>query len=121
MSTYNQLISEYIKVDNTAIKNIIIDLFVDSDYNSLPNFVEELVKLCGINSMNIMVVHGNRWDVYMSFSENNIFSEKEGMLELVKKPVSKIEAEHILANKVIALLDSVNFQEFKTQITNKTL
>ena len=72
MSAYNQIISDYIKIDNTAIKNIIIDLFVDSEYNSLPNFVESLVQKCGVTSMNLMVVHGNKWDVYMSFSDDNV-------------------------------------------------
>lgn len=119
MSTYNQTISEYIKADNTAIKNIIIDLFVDSDSNSLPNFLEKLVKNCGINSMNIMLVNANKWDVYMSFSEENIFSEKQGMHELAHKPVTRLEAEQILATKIMSLLDSADFQSFKEATTTK--
>jgi hypothetical protein len=116
MSAYNQIISDYIKIDNTAIKNIIIDLFVDSDYKSLPNFVESLVQKCGVSSMNLMVVHGNKWDVYMSFSADNVFSEKQGILELVQKPVTRLEAEKILANKVVHLLDTVDFHTFKTRL-----
>lgn len=116
MSTYNQIISDYIKIDNTAVKNIIIDLFVDSDYDSLPKFIENLVAKCGVNSMNIMVVHGNKWDVYMSFAADNIFNEKKGVLELVEKPVTREEAENILANKIINLLDLVDFYTFKTRI-----
>jgi hypothetical protein len=116
MSAYNKIISDYIKIDNTAVKNIIIDLFVDSDYCSLPNFVESLVQKCGVSSMNLMVVHGNKWDVYMSFSDDNVFSEKQGILELVQKPVTRLEAEEILANKVIHLLDTVDFHTFKTRL-----
>lgn len=116
MSTYNQLISDYIKIDNTAVKNIIIDLFVDSDCCSLPNFIENIVLKCGVTSMNIMVVHGNKWDVYMSFSADNIFSEKKGVLELVNKPVTRLEAEQVLANKVINLLETVDFQTFKMRL-----
>lgn len=116
MSAYNQIISDYIKIDNTAVKNIIIDLFVDSDYESLPKFVENVVKKCGVTSMNLMVVHGNKWDVYMSFSADNVFSEKQGVLELVCKPVTRTKAENILAHKVISLLDSVDFQTLTSRI-----
>ncbi len=116
MLDYNQIISDYIKIDNTAVKNIIIDLFVDSNYNSLPEFVENVVSKCGVTAMNIMVVHGDKWDVYMSFSSDNIFSENKGVLELVKKPVTRQEAENILANKVIHLLDTVDFLSFKTRL-----
>lgn len=116
MSTYNQIISDYIRIDNTAVKNIIIDLFVDSDYDSLSKFIENLVVKCGINSINLMVVHGDKWDVYMSFDSDNIFNENKGILELCKVPVTRKEAEEILANKMISLLEIVDFHSFKTRI-----
>lgn len=116
MTIYNQILTEYIKVDDTAVKNIIIDLYVDSDYNCLSNFIETIVAKCGLLSMNTMVVKGNKWDVYMSFSDDNIFSEQKGVLELVEKPVTKQEAETILANKLIQLLDTVSFYDFKSRI-----
>ncbi|MGB1269657.1 MAG: hypothetical protein ACPG45_07945 [Flavobacteriaceae bacterium] len=116
MLDYNQIISDYIRIDNTAVKNVIIDLFVDSDYNSLPNFLENVVSKCGVTAMNIMLVHGDKWDVYMNFSADNVFSEKQGILELVQKPVTRLEAENILANKVIHLLDTVDFHSFKMRL-----
>ncbi len=116
MKTYDQILIDYIKIDDTAVKNIIIDLFVDSENNSLSNFIETILTKCGISSINTMVVQGNKWDVYMSFTDNNIFYEQTGVLELVDKPVTKQEADRILANKLIQLLDTVNFYDFKSRI-----
>ncbi len=112
MTSFNNIISDYIKADDTAVKNAIIDLYVDSEYESLPLFVNEILEKCGINSINIMLVDGKKWDAYMSFTLENIFSEKEGILELVKKQGSKVLAGEKLANKLIELLDTVDFYTF---------
>jgi len=48
----------------------------------------------------------------MSFSEENIFLEKKGMLEIIKAPNTKLDAEIILADKLIGLLDTVDFYSF---------
>lgn len=112
MTTYNKIISDYIKVDDTAVKNAIIDLFVDSKSESLPKFMEDLLIKCGLVSINIMLVDGKNWDAYMSFNEENIFLEKKGMLEIIKAPNTKLDAEIILADKLIALLDRVDFYTF---------
>lgn len=68
-----------------------------------------------------MLVNANKWDVYMSFSEENIFSEQKGMHELVHVPVTKQEADTVLANKVISLLEATDFQVFKDIVTKKAL
>jgi len=112
MITYNKIISDYIKVDDTAVKNAIIDLFVDSKNASLPNFMDDLLMKCGLISINIMLVEGKKWDAYMSFNEENIFLEKKGMQELIKAPNSKLDAEKLLASKLIELLDTVDFYSF---------
>lgn len=112
MTSFNNIISDYIKADDTAVKNAIIDLFVDSECDSFPNFVNEILEKCGINSINIMLVDGKKWDAYMSFSDENIFASKVGILELVKNQDSKVLAREKLANKVIELLDTVDFYTF---------
>ena len=112
MTSFNNIISDYIKADDTAVKNAIIDLYVDSECESLHLFVNEILEKCGINSINIMLVDGKKWDAYMSFSEENIFSSEKGILELVKKQGSKVLAGEKLANKIIELLDTVDFYTF---------
>lgn len=112
MTSFNNIISDYIKADDTAVKNAIIDLFVDSECDSFSKFVNEILEKCGINSINIMLVDGKKWDAYMSFSDENIFSSKVGILELVKNQDSKVIAREKLANKVIELLDTVDFYTF---------
>ena len=112
MTSFNNIISDYIKADDTAVKNAIIDLFVDSECDSFAKFVNEILEKCGINSINIMLVDGKKWDAYMSFSYENIFSSKVGILELVKNQDSKVLAREKLANKVIELLDTVDFYTF---------
>lgn len=120
MTTYNKIISDYIKVDDTAVKNAIIDLFVDSKSDSLPIFMNDLLMKCGLISINIMLVEGKKWDAYMSFNEENIFQEKKGMLEIIKAPNSKLDAEKLLAEKLIKLLDSVDFYSFIKRIKQET-
>lgn len=116
MTTYNKIITDYIKIDDTAVKNAIIDLFVDSNSNSLPMFIDDILAKCGLTSINIMLVEGKKWDAYMSFNSENIFAEEKGVLELIKSPNSKIQAEKILADKLITLLDSVDFYSFIKRI-----
>ncbi|PHS06915.1 MAG: hypothetical protein COA88_09675 [Kordia sp.] len=112
MTSFNKIISDYIKVDDTAVKNAIIDLYVDSKSESLPHFVNDVLEKCGVNSINVMLVDGKKWDAYMSFTPENIFSEEKGILELIKTPNSKHHAEETLANKLIDLLDTVDFYTF---------
>jgi hypothetical protein len=112
MTTFNNIISDYIKVDDTAVKNTIIDLYVDSECESLPLFINDILEKCGLDSINIMLVDSNKWDAYMSFSSKNIFSEEKGILELVKKQNSRLDTEETLANKLIELLDTVDFHTF---------
>jgi len=112
MTSFNKIISDYIKVDDTAVKNAIIDLYVDSESESLPCFVNGVLEKCGINSINVMLVDGKKWDAYMSFTHENIFLEEKGILELIKTPNSKLHAEETLANKLIDLLDTVDFYTF---------
>lgn len=112
MTSFNKIIVDYIKVDDTAVKNAIIDLYVDSESVSLPHFVYNVLEKCGVNSINIMLVNGKKWDAYMSFTSENIFSEEKGILELIKKQDSKLLAEKTLANKLIELLDTVDFYTF---------
>ena len=116
MTSFNKIISDYIKVDDTAVKNAIIDLYIDSESESLPHFVSNVLEKCGVNSINVMLVDGKRWDAYMSFSHGNIFLEEKGILELIKTPDSKLHAEEILANKLIDLLDTVDFYTFIKRI-----
>lgn len=119
MSIYSQLVSDFIIIDNTAVKNTIINLFADSDYNSLSDFVEHLILKCGVSSMNIMLVRGDKWDVYMDYSDGNIFSKPKGIFQLVDKPVTRDQAEHILASKVTHLLETVDFETFETRLYSK--
>jgi len=120
MTNYNKIISDYIKVDDTAVKNAIIDLFVDSKSESLPNFMDDLLTKCGLVSINIMLVDGKKWDVYMSFNEENIFLEKKGVLDIIKAPNSKLDDEKILADKLIGLLDNVDFYSFIKRVKEVT-
>ena len=121
MTSFNEIISDYIKIDDTAVKNEIINLFVDSNSYSLPLFVNNVMEKCGINSINIMLVDGKKWDAYMSFSNENIFSEEKGILELIKKQDSKLHAEESLANKLMDLLDTVDFYTFIQRVKPMSL
>jgi len=121
MTSFNNIISDYIKVDDTAVKNAIIDLYVDSESESLPQFVNDILDMCGLNSINVMLVDGKKWDAYMSFSSENIFSEEKGILELIKKQDSKLHAEETLANKLIELLDTVDFYTFIKRVKSMSI
>jgi alkyl sulfatase BDS1-like metallo-beta-lactamase superfamily hydrolase len=116
MISFNKIITDYIKVDDTAVKNAIIHLYVDSDIESLPDFIHYLLENCGLHSINVMLVDGKKWDAYMSFSDKNIFFEKNGILEIIKKQKCKIHAEKNLAYKLIHLLDNVDFQAFMQRV-----
>jgi len=116
MDSYNKIISDYIIVDDTPIKNTIIALYIDSECESLPNFMDIILEKCGINSINMMLINGRKWDAYMSFTRGNIFSEEKGILELVKKQDSKLHTEETLANKLIELLDTVDFLTFINRV-----
>jgi len=121
MTSFNKIISDYIKVDDTAVKNAIIDLYVDSECDSLPNFINDVLEKCGVNSINVMLVDGKKWDAYMSFTHENIFSEEKGILELIKKQDSKLHAEETLANKLIELLDTVDFYAFIKRVKSMSI
>jgi hypothetical protein len=118
MISFNKIITDYIKRDDTVVKNAIIHFYVDSDSESLPHFIHYLLEFCGLHSINVMLVDGKKYDAYMSFSSKNIFSVENGILEIIKKQKCKIHAEESLAYKLIHLLDNVDSNIFIERLEN---
>ena len=116
MISFNKIITDYIKIDDTVVKNTIINLYVNSKSESLPHFLHYLLELCGLHTINVMLVDGKKWDAYMSFTQENIFSEKKGIHEITKMQNCKIYAEETLANKIIHLLDNIDYNTFMNRV-----
>ncbi len=116
MISFNKIITDYIKVDDTIIKNTIINLYVNSKSESLPHFLHYLLELCGLHTINVMLVDGKNWDAYISFSHENIFSKKKGVHEISKMQNCKIQAEENLAHNIIHLLDNIDYNTFINRV-----
>jgi len=111
MITYNNTLIEYFKANDTEFKKLLNKEYEKSNISSFIQYMDAYFAKLGIISTNIIPIEGAKWNTQYTLGIDNLFSKEPDTIVVTNIPVSRKEAEGILATKVIALLSTIDMNE----------
>lgn len=117
MITYNKIITEYFKANDTDLKRLVNTKFEESKITNFIHYTNEFFYKLGLTSVIIRPAEmACEWDAQYDLSSDNIFSEKTESILLNEEPVYQGAAEEILAKEVIKLISTADINEVNNRI-----